>query len=96
LLTSYIHPAAESETPLPANPEGVALLESKIQQVALAQAESEPIPPLPEIAQRVSGQTYVLDANPFGLQSLSLTFQEENGEALLSVTLPEKQELAIK
>ena len=93
LLTSYILPAAESETPLPANPEGVALLESKIQQVALAQAESEPIPPLPEIAQRVSGQTYVQDANPFGLQSLSLTFQEENGEALLSVTLPENQEL---
>jgi CubicO group peptidase (beta-lactamase class C family) len=85
LLTSYILPAAESETPLPANPEGVALLESKIQQVAIAQAESEPVPPLPEIAGRVSGQTYVLDANQLGLQSLSLTFQEEE-EGLLNLT----------
>ena len=86
LLTSYILPAAESETPLPANPEGVALLESKIQQVALAQAEPEPVPPLPEMAQRVSGQTYVLDANQFGLQSLSWTFQEEEEEALFNMT----------
>lgn len=45
------------------------------------------------MSQSVSGQTYVLDANPFGLQSLSLTFQEENDEAVLSVTLPENQEL---
>lgn len=85
LLISYILPAAESETPLPANPEGVALLESTIQQVALARAESEPVPPLPEMAWRVSGQTYVLDANQLGLQSLSLTFQEEE-EGLLNIT----------
>ena len=92
LLTSYILPAAESETPLPANPEGVALMDSIIQQAA-APPQAEPVPPLPEMAQRVSGQTYVLDSNPFGFQSFSFTFQEENGEALLSVTLPENQEL---
>lgn len=86
LLTSYILPAAESETPLPANPEGVALLEFKIQQVVLAQAEPEPVPPLPEMAWRVSGQRYVLDANQLGLQSLSLTFQEEEEEGLLNIT----------
>lgn len=34
LLTSYIIPAAESENPLPANPDGVALLDSRIQQAA--------------------------------------------------------------
>ena len=84
LLTSYIRPAAESETPLPANPEGVALLDSIIQQAA-APPQAEPVPLLPEMSQSVSGQTYVLDANPFGLQSLSLTFQEEE-ETLLNLT----------
>ena len=92
LLTSYIIPAAESKTPLPANPDGVALLDSIIQQAA-APPQAEPVPLLPEMSHSVSGQTYVLDANPFGFQSFSLTFQEENGEALLSVTLPENQEL---
>lgn len=83
LLTSYIIPAAESATPLPANPDGEALLESKINQIALAQAEPQPVAPLPDTVQRVSGKRYVLDANPYGLRSLSLTFEAED-EALLS------------
>ncbi len=86
LLSSYILPAAESETPLPANPDGVTLLESRVQQVAAsAQDEPEPVPPMPEIAERVSGQTYVMDVNPLGLLSVSLTFQEE-AEALLNTS----------
>jgi len=85
LLTTHIIPAAESTTPLTANPEGVALLESKIEQIGLAQAQAKPVPPLPEIAKRVSGQTYVLDANLLGLQSVSVAF-EEQAEALLRVT----------
>lgn len=92
LLTSYIIPAAESKTLLPANPDGVALLDSIIQQ-AVAPPQAEPVPPLPEMAQRVSGQMYVLDSNPSGFQSFSLNFQEENREGLLSVTLPENKEL---
>ena len=63
LLNTYILPAAESKTPLPANPDGAALLESRIKQVAAA-PQPEAVSPLPEIAQQVSGQTYVLDANP--------------------------------
>ena len=86
LLNAYIIPAVRSSTPLPPNPVGVKLLESKIQEVALTWAEPEPVPPLPEIAQRVTGQTYVLDPNPTGLLSVSLTFQEE-AEALMSWTL---------
>lgn len=39
---------------------------------------------LPEIVQSVSGKRYALDANPFGLASLSLTFEEED-QALLSI-----------
>jgi hypothetical protein len=60
----------------------VALLESSVQQVAAA-PQPEPVPPLPGIAQQVSGQTYVLDDNPLGLLSASFTFQEGDTEALL-------------
>ena len=83
LLTSYIIPAAESETILPASPDGAALLASKIQQAAApAQAEPEPVMPLPEMAQRVSGQTYLLEGSSFGMRWFSLTFQEQQDEAL--------------
>ena len=84
LLTSYIIPAAESGAPLAPNPDAAALLGSKVQQVAEPLTERRSPPPLPEIAQRVSGKRYVLDANPFGLASLSLTFEEED-QALLNI-----------
>jgi len=85
LLNSYIFPAAESETSLSANPDGVALLESSVQQVAAA-PQPEPVPPLPGIAHQVSGQTYVLDENPLGLVSASFTFQEGATDALLNLS----------
>jgi CubicO group peptidase (beta-lactamase class C family) len=86
LLNSYIFPAAKSEMPLPPNPDGAALLESSVQQAA-APPQFEPVPPLPEIALQVSGQTYVLDDNPLGLLSASFTFQEGEAEALLNLSL---------
>ena len=85
--STYIFPAIESDKPLAANPDGVALLESRVQQVALAQTEPEPqpVPPMPEIAERISGQTYLLDADPiFYWESISLTFLDET-EAHLTV-----------
>ena len=84
LLTSYIIPAVESEIPLPANPKGVALLESRIQQTA-APPEAKLVPPLSDIAQTVSGKTYVMDANPLGISAVSLSFQDES-EALCLVS----------
>jgi hypothetical protein len=86
LLDSYILPASESETPLPANPDTVALLRSSVQQAAAA-PQPEPVPPLPEIALQASGQTYVLDDNPIGLLSASFTFREGEAEALLNLSL---------
>jgi hypothetical protein len=83
LMRSHIIPLAESSAPLPPNPDGVALLESRVQQVA-ASPQPEPVPPLPEIAQLVAGKTYVMDPNPAGLLSISLAFPEE-AEALLSL-----------
>jgi hypothetical protein len=86
ILSSYIFPAAKSTSPLTPNPDGVALLASKIQQAAESpQVAPQSVPPLPATAQEVSGQTYTLDANPFGLSTLSLTFQGQT-EALVRIT----------
>ncbi|MGD9002424.1 MAG: serine hydrolase [Anaerolineae bacterium] len=83
LMNSRIISLAESATPLPANPDGVALLESRLQQVA-ASPQPEPVRPLPEMAHRVNEQTYVMDSNPVGIQSFSVAFSEE-AEAVLSL-----------
>jgi len=85
LLSSYVIPAAESAAPLPPNPDGVAALESKIHAAASVQIQPVPVPPLPEIAQRVEGLWYVLDENPTEFVSLSLSFPSHD-EALLKVT----------
>ncbi len=61
------------------------MLESRIQKATLARSEPEPVPPLPEIALRVTGQTYLLDPNSLGWMSVSLTFQNEK-EALQNLT----------
>lgn len=81
LVDYFIVPAADSSVPRPENSEGLALLESRIQ--ALANPEPEPVPPLPETAQSVSGRRYVLEDNILGWQSFSLEFQEQ--EAVISL-----------
>ncbi|MDP2897299.1 MAG: serine hydrolase [bacterium] len=88
LLRSFLIPAAKSSKLLPTNPRGVALLESAIRQAALCQSQPKPVLPLPEMARRVSGQRYLLDANPYGLVALSLTFPRQE-EAVLRVSLVE-------
>lgn len=93
LLTSYIIPAVESETPLPANPNGVALLESRIQQAA-APPEAKLVPLLSDIAQTVSGKTYVIDANPLGISGVSLNFQDES-EALCLISFGETYQFEV-
>ena len=86
LVYGHIIPAAESADPLPPNPDGVAVLESKIQAAAASvQTQPDPVPPLPEIAQRVEGIWYLLDDNPTGFVSFSLSFPAHD-EALLQVT----------
>jgi hypothetical protein len=86
LLPSYIVPAVKPNTPLPANPGGLALLKSKINEAALDRDERKQVPPLPETARKVSGRTYVLDPNPYGLMELTLIFQKPD-EALLRLSL---------
>ena len=83
LLTTYILPASASSDPLPANPEGNAVLQAAID--ALEHPAAEAVPPLPDTARAISGQTYTLEANDFGLTSLSLTFTDGADTALLTL-----------
>jgi CubicO group peptidase (beta-lactamase class C family) len=83
LMDIFVVPAAKSPDALPPNPDGVALLETSIQAAALPPTGPEPVAPLPEMAQRVSGKTYLLDTpNPSGYTSISFTF-DEGAEALM-------------
>jgi len=94
LLNSYIIPATESETSLSANSKGVSLLESRIQQAA-APPEAKLVSLLSDIAQTISGKTYVMDANPLGISGVSLTFQEKS-EALCLVSFGDIFQLEVQ
>jgi hypothetical protein len=82
LAESFVLPAAKSTDPLPPNPEGVALLESRIRQAALPPEKEAEGKPLPDTARRISGRAYRMDRNPYAPVSLSLVFEGER-EALL-------------
>jgi CubicO group peptidase (beta-lactamase class C family) len=83
VISSYILPACTSITPLAANPGAVAELKVRVDQAA-AMPPFEPLPPpsLPEIAERVSGQTYALEDNRFALSSVALTTYEPDEAGL--------------
>jgi CubicO group peptidase (beta-lactamase class C family) len=83
LLRYNIVPAAESDTPLPANPDAVAALEAQIE--ILAHPEPQPVPPLPEIARSISGQSYALDENSIGIESMAMQFEDGADEARFAV-----------
>jgi CubicO group peptidase (beta-lactamase class C family) len=92
LLNEYILPASESSAPLPDNPEGRAALQAAIN--AFQQLTPSAVPALPDIARRISGQMYRLDAdNPLGLTSLGLTFKD--GEATATLTLDDTHTVLI-
>ena len=84
LLRNYIIPAAHSSTPLPENPEGEKRLQSVLQ--AISNPKASPVPALPEIAQKISGKTFVFDANPINFKRLSLDFGNKEDEALLALS----------
>lgn len=69
---------------LPANPAGVAQLEAAIAAVTQP-PEAQPVAPLPDTAQTVSGQTYVFGPNPLEVDALRFEF-DESAEARLYVT----------
>lgn len=74
ILESYILPAVKSADPLPTKTEQTALLETRLQ--ALANPAPKPVPPLPAMAQRISGKLYtLLQESPLGIKGFALNFQ---------------------
>jgi CubicO group peptidase (beta-lactamase class C family) len=61
--------------PLPANPAGVAQLEAALTSLVKLPPPL-PVGPLPEIAQAISGKTYVFEPNSAMLDSLCLEFND--------------------
>ncbi|KKG83437.1 serine hydrolase domain-containing protein [Methanosarcina mazei] len=88
----FLVAALKSDKPLPENPAAYGRLQEEI-NAAAEPPEPGPVRPLPETAKEIEGKTYVLDSNPLDLQSLSLTFDEEKGEALFTVGVAENQTL---
>jgi CubicO group peptidase (beta-lactamase class C family) len=87
-LETWVLGAIESDDPLPPNPDGVATLASRVTEAEASNEVPEPVPPLPSTAQDISGQTWELSANIYGLSSMRLTFP--GGDvATLEVNLPE-------
>lgn len=68
-LAAFLDP----KKPLPANPAGLAELQQVLTTLPLPPAP-QPVPALPEIAGAISGKTFQMDSNPFGIESLRLDF----------------------
>jgi hypothetical protein len=77
LLESFILPAIKSAQALPENPQAVSRLQAQMQAVAQPQPKS--LPSLPAMASSVSGKTYRVRDNSFGLESFVLDFSKEGG-----------------
>ncbi len=88
-LESWVLGAVESTSPQPPNPDGVTLLASRVSEAAVSiEGVPEDIAPFPSIAEDISGQTYLLDGNIYGLSQLRLTFPG-GAEATFEVEMPE-------
>jgi CubicO group peptidase (beta-lactamase class C family) len=88
-LETYVLGAIESDGPLTANPNGVDELATVVTEAAASnEGPAQAVPPLPAIAQAISGQLYELSANIHGLSSMRFTCP--GGDvATLDIALPE-------
>ena len=69
ILAAVVDP----KNPLPANPTGVAELQRVLATLSLP-PDAQPVPALPDIATAISGKTFRMDPNPFGIESVRLVF----------------------
>ena len=58
----------------------------KVRQAGQHDEKPEPVPRLSRTARKVSGKTYALEANRFGLTTASLTFSKGDDEAVLRLS----------
>jgi CubicO group peptidase (beta-lactamase class C family) len=77
----YLVAAIGDANPLPSNPQAVANLETALAEVKQGPAR-QPVGALPDMAQMVSGHTYVFDANPYQLASLRMDFDGSDEAAV--------------
>ncbi|MBM3296264.1 MAG: serine hydrolase, partial [Candidatus Aminicenantes bacterium] len=70
--------------PLPANPAGVARLNAALAAVRHPPA-AKPVASLPAIAAKISGRTYVFEANPLNIEEMGLVFSGPS-EAAMTIT----------
>ena len=83
VLHGYVTSAIRDTSPLTPNPQGVARLVSLVEEASLPDnSPPDPVPPLPAIAESISGVRFELEANPGALEWLKLTFTG-GSEALL-------------
>jgi CubicO group peptidase (beta-lactamase class C family) len=83
-IVPFLEPAAvDMQQPLPANPDGAAQLEAAVKAVVQPPAP-QPVVPLPDVAKRISGKTFVFEPNPVDMETAALTF-DESAEASLAI-----------
>ncbi len=91
MLDKYILPAIQSDTPLANDPGGVTRLQKAVD---FAANPVQPVPPLPEIAQNISGKVYTFEENNVaGLKTVSLVF--EPGSDIAKLTINEADPILI-
>jgi CubicO group peptidase (beta-lactamase class C family) len=73
MLREYILPAIQAGDPPGEHPEIYSRLQAAIESVA---NPVQPVPPLPAIAQDISGSVYTFTENPMGWKNLEFVFEE--------------------
>ncbi len=81
-IAAAIRKAVKPEA-LPANAEGARALQAKVADAAKP-PEAQPVPPMPALAKTVSGNVYEFPVNPSRIDSLSLTFAENDARVRIS------------
>ncbi len=74
ILESFILEAVQSDEPLPANPDSNA--ELAVVLAELSDPAPQPVPALPDMAQAISGTTYSVTQNSYGISTMALQFEE--------------------
>ncbi len=84
-VIAYILAAFQDpEKPLPANPKGVEELQQMLAELKLPPAP-QPVPAVANMANQITGKTFRLDANPVGVESLRLDF-DDSPQASFQIT----------
>ncbi len=93
LLKEYIIPAVLSDKLIPSNGAELKRLKSNSKPTADS-LKPVSVPSLPEMAQKISGQTYKYDYNRFEFESFTLTFQPGKKEALLEQVVSYRERIS--